>query len=341
MKALVLERLADLTRERHPLQLKDLPVPVPAAGEILIRVNACGVCHTEIDEIEGRAVSRLPVVPGHQVVGKVEKTGPEANLFQPGTRVGVGWIFSACGACPYCLKGLENLCPDFRGTGMDADGGYAEYMTVPDRFACRIPDVLSDYETAPLLCAGAIGYRSLRLANLHNGENIGLTGFGGSGHLVLKMIRYKFPDSRVFVFARNPREQAFALELGASWAGDIPDPCPERMQAIIDTTPVWKPVLASLDMLAPGGRLVINAIRKESTDQNALLQLDYSKHLWQEKEIKSVANVTRADIVEFLELAAASGIRPDYELYPMEEANRALHELKTGKIRGAKVLQIA
>jgi propanol-preferring alcohol dehydrogenase len=223
---------------------------------------------------------------------------------------------------------------------MDANGGYAEYMTVSERFSYTIPDVFTDYEAAPLLCAGAIGHRSLQLTGLRNGDNIGLTGFGGSGHLVLKMVRYRFPDSKIFVFARNTAEQSFALELGAYWAGDFSQPCPDKMQAIIDTTPVWKPVVASLEKLAPGGRLVINAIRKESGDQDALLQLDYSKHLWLEKEIKSVANITRKDVAEFLQLAAECNIRPDVELYPLEEANRALYELKTGKIRGAKVLQI-
>lgn len=341
MKALVLERFADLAGEHAPLQLRDVPVPVPGDGEILIRVAACGVCHTEIDEIEGRASPRLPVIPGHQVVGHVEQCGHGASRFKLSTRVGVAWIYSACGACPYCSRGLENLCPDFHGTGMHTDGGYAEFMTVPEQFAYRIPHVLNDYEAAPLFCAGAIGYRSLRLTGLRNGENIGLTGFGGSGHLVLKMIRHKFPDAKVFVFARNPGERAFSLELGAYWAGDIAESCPEKMQAIIDTTPVWKPVVASLANLAPGGRLVINAIRKESSDLESLLQLDYPKHLWLEKEIKSVANVTRTDVAELLDLAAESGIKPDVEIYPMEEANRALRELKTGKIRGAKVLQIS
>jgi len=340
MKALVLERHIDLTKEQNPLQLRSVPDPVPADGEILIRISTCGVCHTELDEIEGRASPNLPVIPGHQVVGKVERSGSGAGRFEKNTRVGVAWIFSACGECIYCSRGEENLCSDFRGTGMDADGGYAEYMKVHEDFAYRIPDQLDDYEAAPLLCAGAIGYRSLRLTGLRNGDNIGLTGFGGSGHLVLKMIRSKFPDSKAFVFARSPAEQSFALELGAFWAGDIPQPCPEKMQAIIDTTPVWKPVVDSLAKLAPGGRLVINAIRKQGSDQDALLQLDYPKHLWLEKEVKSVANVTRKDVADLLELAAESGIRPDYELYPMEEANRALDELKKGKIRGAKILQI-
>jgi propanol-preferring alcohol dehydrogenase len=340
VRALVLEQLTDLAADREPLRSRDLPVPSPGEGEILIRVTACGVCRTEIEEIEGRAAPGLPVVPGHQVVGTVELSGPGAGRFRTGDRVGVGWIYSACGECGYCTGGLENLCRQFRATGMDADGGYAEYMVAEEEFAVPLPEALDDFETAPLLCAGAIGYRSLRLTGLGNGDRIGLTGFGGSGHLVLKMIRHKFPDADVFVFARNPEERSFAMELGAAWAGDISGPCPERMQAIIDTTPAWNPVVESLKKLAPGGRLVINAIRKENADRETLLQLDYQEHLWREKEIKSVANVTRADIAGMLDLAAASGIRPDYLLYPLPEANRALRELKTGGIRGAKVLQI-
>lgn len=340
MKAQVLEQFANVLEQPEPLRLQEVPVPEPAPGEILIRVTACGVCHTELDEIEGRATPKLPVIPGHQVIGRIEDFGKSTSRFRKGDRVGVAWIFSACGECSYCAHGLENLCADFQSTGMDANGGYAEYIAVSEQYAYPIPEGFSDYEAAPLLCAGAIGYRSLELTGLQNGDNIGLTGFGGSGHLVLKMIRFKFPDAKVFVFARNPAEQAFALELGAVWAGGIQQDCPDQMQAIIDTTPVWKPVVASLEKLAPGGRLIINAIRKESVDQEMLLELDYSKHLWREKEIKSVANVTRRDVVECLKLAAESHIRPDYEVYPLEAANRALYELKTGKVRGTKVLQI-
>lgn len=340
MKAQVLERFVDILKNPNPLRVCERPVPVPADNEILIRVSACGVCHTELDEIEGRLTPDLPVIPGHQVVGKVVETGSSASIFKPGDRVGIAWIFSACGSCSYCSQGLENLCDYFKGTGVHADGGYAEFMTAPERFACLIPDSLHDYDAAPLLCAGAIGYRSVKLSGLKNGENIGLTGFGGSGHLVLKMIRHTCPDSKVFVFARNPAEQFFALDLGASWAGGIAETCPEKMQAIIDTTPVWEPVIASLEKLVPAGRLIINAIRKEEHDKDALLQLDYSKHLWLEKEIKSVANVTRNDVADFLSLTSELKIKPEIEMYPLEEANRALYELKTKKVRGTKVLQV-
>jgi propanol-preferring alcohol dehydrogenase len=342
MKAMVLKELCSLEANKTPLELVDWPVPVPGEKEILVQVSACGVCHTELDEIEGRTPPpRLPVVLGHQVVGRVAATGSQARRFQLGERVGIAWIYSACSQCRFCLSGNENLCADFKATGRDVHGGYAEYMVVPEDFAYRIPSIFSDVEAAPLLCAGAIGYRSLRLANLEDGQNLGLTGFGASAHLVLMMARHKYPNSPVFIFARSPKERAFARELGAVWAGDTEEEPPAKLASIIDTTPVWKPVVEALKNLEPGGRLVINAIRKEEVDKEYLLRLDYPAHLWLEKEIKSVANVTRADVREFLELAAAIPLRPEVEEFALEEANQALVELKMRKIRGAKVLRVA
>jgi propanol-preferring alcohol dehydrogenase len=341
MKAMLLRTLGGLSGNRVPLEPADVPVPVPAGREVLIKVAACGVCHTELDEIEGRTLPpHLPVILGHQVVGRVTATGTGARRFQEGDRVGVGWIYSACGECEYCITGRENLCSGFRATGRDADGGYAEYMKVPEDFAYPIPAAFTDSQAAPLLCAGAIGYRSLRLTGLKNGRTLGLTGFGASGHLVLLMAKHRYPDSRVDVFARSDAEQAFARELGAAWAGDTEDKPPEKLDCIIDTTPVWRPVLAALENLKPGGRLVINAIRKETADQPDLASLDYARHLWLEKEVKSVANVTRQDISEFLELAARIGVKPEVQEYPLEAANQALLDLKERRIRGAKVLVI-
>ncbi|WP_367026150.1 zinc-dependent alcohol dehydrogenase family protein [Methylococcus sp. ANG] len=342
MKAWLIDQTGPLDSSRAPLRLADLPVPVPGPGEILLRVSVCGVCHTEIDEIEGRAAPPcLPVVPGHQVVGRIAALGAGVTGFAVGDRVGVAWIFSACGECEYCRSGRENLCSGFRATGRDADGGYAEYMKAPAAFVVRIPEVFTDLEAAPLLCAGAIGYRSLNLAGLQNGQRLGLTGFGASAHLVLMMARHRFPDSEVYVFARNPEERAFALQLGAVWAGDTADISPAPLAAIIDTTPVWKPVVAALANLAPGGRLVVNAIRKEPGDRDCLAGLDYARHLWMEREIKSVANVARSDVAGFLALAAEIGIRPETEEYAFEDANRALLDLKQRRIRGAKVLRVA
>jgi len=341
MKAMILKGISSFRENRTPLEMVDMPEPVPGDGEILIRISACGVCHTELDEIEGRTPPpSFPIVPGHQAVGRVAGKGKNAGRFKTGDRVGVGWIFFACGLCSACLEGNENICEHFRATGRDADGGYAGFMTVPEGFAYSIPDIFSDAEAAPLLCAGAIGHRSLRLTNLKDGQNLGLTGFGASAHLVLKMVRHKYPNSKIFVFARSEREQDFARELGAVWAGNTEDESPEKLHAVIDTTPAWKPVVEALKNLTPGGRLVINAIRKEERDKEYLIKLDYPAHLWLEKEIKSVANVARQDISEFLELAAEIPIRPEIQEFALKEANKALAELKEARIRGAKVLRM-
>jgi len=341
MKAMILKTLADLSKENEPLQFSIVPDPVPGPREVLLRVSACGVCHTELDEIEGRTPPlSLPVIPGHQVVGVVAARGELVSEFKKGDRLGVAWIFSSCGTCSYCREGNENLCSEFRATGRDVHGGYAEYMVVPADSAFPIPHQFTDAEAAPLLCAGAIGYRSLKLSEIGEGQNLGLTGFGASAHLVLKMARHRFPATKVYVFARSKSEQEFARELGASWAGETEETPDVLLDAIIDTTPVWKPVVEALKNLKPGGRLVINAIRKEELDKNYLLNLDYPEHLWMEKEIKSVANVARSDVREFLELAAEIPIKPEYQEYSLEDANIALLELKNRKIRGAKVLMI-
>jgi propanol-preferring alcohol dehydrogenase len=339
MKAVVLGGLADLAKNPRPLVERDLPEPVPGPKQILIRISACGVCHTELDEIEGRTPPpRLPVVPGHQVVGRVEGLGEGAKRFKIGDRVGVAWIYSACGRCKFCLEGRENLCSEFLATGRDADGGYAEMMVAGEDFSYAIPGAFSDAEAAPLLCAGAIGYRSLKLAGIKDGDSLGLTGFGASAHLVLMLARHEYPKSRIHVFARSRTEREFARTLGAAWAGSTADRSPERLAAIIDTTPAWTPMVEALDDLEPGGRLVVTAVRKEGADKSALLGIDYPEHLWLEKELKSVATVTRKDVSEFLKVAAAIPIRPEIEEFALADANRALLELKQRRIRGAKVL---
>ena len=341
MQAWHIHHKTDLRSDTSPLRRVVLPVPQPGPGQVLIKISCCGICHTELDEIEGRTPPpRYPVIPGHQAVGAVIQTGSAVTRCKIGDRVGVAWIFSTCGQCEYCMKGLENLCPDFLATGRDADGGYAEYMVAPESSVAFIPDAFTDTEAAPLLCAGAIGYRSLMLTGLTDGQRLGLTGFGASAHLVLKMVRHLHPNSPVFVFARSSEEQAFALSLGASWAGDTRDAPPQDLHALIDTTPAWTPIVTSLRHLAPGGRLVINAIRKENTDRDVLLELDYASHLWMEKEIKSVANITTADVEEFLQLASVIPIHPRVETYPFEKANEALVDLKNKHILGAKVLII-
>jgi len=345
MKAMVLTQIHNLDHTDEPLQLVDIEKPIPEPGEILIKISTCGICHTELDEIEGRTPPpQFPVILGHQLVGTVIENRETTSLHSIGDRVGVGWIFSACGTCEFCRNDAENLCPDFKATGRDRNGGYAEYTTIPEAFAIPIPASISDTEAAPLLCAGAIGYRSLMLSNLIDGQNLGLMGFGGSAHLVLKMVLHRYPNSRVYVFARSKHERDFSLEIGAAWSGNIDQPPPELLNCIIDTTPVWKPIVHCMSYLKPGGRqlsrLVINAIRKESRDQDFLQKLSYEAHLWMEKEIKSVANVSRRDIIEFLELAAAIPIRPEIQEYQLKKANQGLMDLKNRHIRGSKVLKI-
>lgn len=341
MKAMVLDKICNMMENKRPLSLKDLPVPVSKEKEVLVKVAASGVCHTELDEIEGRTPPlQLPVIPGHQIVGRVVDTGKEVKKRKIGDRVGIAWIYSACGVCTFCLNGVENLCYHFTATGRDVNGGYAEYVTVSEDFTYAIPDMFTDAEAAPLLCAGAIGYRSLKLANANDGENIGLTGFGASAHIVLKMIRYTFPNAKVFVFARSEKERIFAKELGAVWTGDTVDMAPVKLHCVIDTTPVWKPVVEALRNLENGGRLVINAIRKEDADKEYLMQLEYHSHLWLEKEMKTVANITRSDIEEFLKLAAKIPLKPEIQEFSLKEANKALIELKERKIRGSKVLRL-
>jgi propanol-preferring alcohol dehydrogenase len=338
-KAWALNQVVDLKSESTPLQLIETEIPTPRGNELLVKISCCGVCHTELDEIEGRTPPpKFPVTPGHQVIGFVQDMGPLVTRFQKGDRVGIAWIYSACGTCEFCKAGLENLCPDFKGTGRDANGGYAQYMCIEERFACSIPKIFSDSEAAPLLCAGAIGHRALRLSGLQDGEVLGLTGFGASGHLVLKTAHYMFPSSKILVFARSKEEREFALTLGATWAGEIQQAPPFLAHAIIDTTPAWAPVISSLEHLRAGGRLVINAIRKDEADKDGLMMLSYSKHLWMEKEIKSVANITTKDVADFLKLAAEIPIRPSVQTYAFHDANKALFDLKHKPVVGAKVL---
>ncbi len=333
MRAMHLRKITAMADNSSPLQLVEVPEPIAEDGEVLIRVAACGVCHTELDVIEGRTPpGTLPIIPGHEVVGYVEQVGANVTRHKIGDRVGVGWIHAADGS------EYENLSSSFVATGRDVNGGYAEFMTVGQNYAFPIPKVFSDVEAAPLLCAGAVGYRALRIAGLSDGDALGLTGFGGSGHLVMQLVRQLYPASEILVFARSHREQDFARELGATWAGDIDARPPRKLRAIIDTTPAWRPVLASLGNLEPGGRLVINAIRKENADRAVLAEIDYAEHLWMEKELKTVANVTGEDITSFLAVAAQIPLRPTVRTYPLEQANEALRDLRKGHIRGANVL---
>ena len=320
--------------EKEPLEWMDIPAPVPGPKEILVRVSACGICHTELDEIEGRLKSNLPIILGHEIIGRVEQSGSEAKRYGLGDRVGIAWIHSACGKCRFCQEENENLCPEFRGTGCHANGGYSEFAVVKEDFTYPIPERFSDTAAAPLLCAGAIGYRNFRLSGVKRGQALGLFGFGASAHLVIQIARYW--GCEVFVFTRSESHQNLAKKLGAHWAGGPEDEPPRRLQSAIDFTPVGETVPKALNALDKGGRLVLAVIRK----RNLIPPLDYTRHLWDEKEIKSIANITRKDAQDFLVLAAEIPIIPEVQEFKLEEANKALILLKQGTIQGAGVLRM-
>jgi propanol-preferring alcohol dehydrogenase len=332
MKAMVLEEISPI--ENEPLRMEEIPDPVPGLRQILVKISACGICHTELDEIEGRLPPKLPIVPGHQIVGRVEGLGPGATKFALEDRVGIAWIHSACGKCDFCKGGNENLCAEFRGTGCHADGGYAQFTVVSEDFAYFIPKRFSDARATPLLCAGAIGYRDLTLTGIKKDQTLGLFGFGASAHIVIQLAKHR--GCNVFVFTRGQEHRNLAKELGASWAGGPEDDPPSKLQCAIDFTPVGETVLHALRVLEKGGRLVLAVIRK----RNPIPPLDYAQLLWDEKEIKSVANVTRKDVQEFLSLADAIPIIPEVQEFEFEEANQALLLLKQGRIQGAGALRI-
>ena len=332
MNAMILEEISPI--EKEPLKMVDLPDPVPGPKEILVKISACGICHTELDEIEGRLPPELPIVLGHQIVGRIVTLGSGATKFHVGDRVGIAWIHSACGKCHFCLEGKENLCLEFRGTGCHANGGYAQATVVPEDFAYLIPKGFSDAEATPLLCAGAIGYRDLTLSGIKKGQTIGLFGFGASAHIVIQIAKYW--GCEVFVLTRSEEHRNLAKKLGASWAGGPEDRPPKKLNCAIDFTPVGETVVHALKLLEKGGRLVLAVIRK----RNPIPPLDYGQLLWDEKEIKSVANITRKDLQEFLPLAAKIPIIPEVQEFKLEEANQALISLKQGKIQGAGVLRM-
>ncbi len=427
MKAMIFKGNQEIS-ENNFLELSMIPVPEVKSDEILIKVYACGVCRTELDQIEGRIIApKLPIVLGHQPVGVVEQIGNKVRKFKIGDIAGATWIYSSCGKCKFCLRGYDNLCLDFKATGCHENGGYAEYMVIKEDYAHKIPEELIDFEpitsitantnnitkidtisttkittnninintntttttaastaaattaatttttnnnnnnnkyinqikhnknnpnidnignidnllyVAPLMCSGVVGYRSLKLTNMEDEKTLGLYGFGSAHHLVLQIANFLYPNSKKFVFTRNLEERELAKKLGADWAGGIEDKAPEKLDCIIDTTPVWKTIIYALENLQRGGRLVLNLIRKENSDKNFLLNLNYEKHLWLEKEIKSTANVTKKDGEEFLAIASKMKIKPQIKVYKLEDANEALTDLKHGKFPGSKVLKI-
>src|SRR4030043_2324467 len=283
MKAMILKETMPI--EKEPLQWVDVPAPSPEPKEVLVKVSAGGTCHTERDEIEGRLQPNLPIILGHEIVGRVEGLGAGVTKLAQGDRVGIAWINSACGKCQFCQGGNENLCNEFKGTGCHAHGGYAQYTVVSEDFAYLIPQRFSDSEAAPLLCAGAIGYRALRLSGIKRGQTLGLFGFGAAAHIVIQMATYL--GCEVFVFTRSEEHRNLAGKLGASWGGATEDEAPKKLHCVIDFTPVGETVPLALRGLEKGGRLVMAVIRK----RNPIPPMDYAQLLWDEKEIKSGANI--------------------------------------------------
>jgi propanol-preferring alcohol dehydrogenase len=331
MKACVLERPAPI--ETNPLKFTDVPEPNLAAGEILIRVSCCAVCRTDLHVVEGELPPRKsPIIPGHQVVGVVEKAGENARRFPKGSRVGVAWLHHVDGVCPYCIRGQENLCDHPSFTGYTDDGGYAEYISAPEDFVYAIPEIFPDEQAAPLLCAGIIGFRCLRLSEIKSGDRLGFYGFGAAAHIAIQVARHW--DVDVYASTRDARHQRLALDLGAKWAGGTLAEPPEKLDAAIIFAPAGEIVPAALKALRKGGRLVLGGIH-----MSQIPPLDYN-WLYQERLIRSVANNTRRDGEDFLRVAAEIPIQTHVQMYPLREANRALNSLKNDAISGAAVLQI-
>jgi alcohol dehydrogenase, propanol-preferring len=347
MKAMLLSAISPI--ESSPLQLTDLPLPEPGPGEVRIKVSCCAICRTDLHVIEGdlRRVreahqeennaqtgvyGKMPIVPGHQIVGLVEKLGPSCKLFKPGQRVGVAWLRQTCSECRFCSSGRENLCRFTRFTGYHADGGYAEHTVAPEAFCYEIPEGFSDREAAPLLCAGIIGYRSLKRCNLQPVSRLALYGFGSSAHVVIQIARHR--GCKVFVVTRDAKHRELAKQMGALWVGARAEEIPVKADSAIIFAPAGELVPAALEHLQPGGALALAGIYMSD-----IPALDYEKHLFYERDLRSVTCNTREDGRELLAEAATIPIRPHTTVYPLAEANRALQDLKHDRISGTGVLQ--
>jgi len=332
MKACLLHSPARV--ETNPLDFTDVPNPVPQGDQVLVRVAACGVCRTDLHVVEGELPPRKsPVIPGHQVVGRIEKAGEAAKRFRIGDRVGIPWLHRTDGVCDYCRAGKENLCDNPTFTGYMVDGGYAEYTLAPEGFVYPIPEGLTDQHAAPLLCAGIIGFRSLRLSGIEAGGKLGLYGFGAAAHLAIQVARHW--NVSVYAMTRDARHQKLALEMGAVWAGGTVDEPPEKLDAAVVFAPAGEIVPAALKALKKGGTVALGGIH-----MSPIPSFDYDL-LYGERVLRSVANNTRQDGEDFLRLAAEIPIHTETEIFPLRDANRALNSLKNDAIRGAAVLQVS
>ncbi len=332
MKAMVLRASGPVAGD--PLELRDVPVPEIGPEDILIRVRVCGVCHTDLHAVEGELPeTKYPLVPGHEVVGVVERVGESAGRFKAGKRVGAAWLRSTCGTCRFCRSGRENLCESARFNGYHADGGYAEFMAMPEKYAFAIPDRFTDEEAAPLMCAGIIGYRALAMSGFVRGGVVGLYGFGASAHIALQIARHR--GARVFVFTRGEEHRMLALELGAEWAGAAKDEPPAKLTNAVIFAPVGALYLDALRVLDRGGTVASAGIH-----MTPVPEVDYDRLLYHERRMVSVANATRADGEELLRAAGEIPIRTTVRTFPLEAANDVLRLLKAGKINGAAVLKV-
>lgn len=332
MKAMMLKKFAPI--DQNPLELVDLPIPEPGPEEVLIRNKVCGVCHTDLHTIEGELPEvKLPIIPGHQIVGIVEKIGKNTSRFKEGDRVGVAWLYSSCEQCKFCGRETENLCVNARFTGYHVNGGYAEYIVVPDKFAYAIPEIFEDAEAAPLLCAGIIGYRALRLSEIKPGQRLGLYGFGASAHVAIQVAVHW--GCKVYVFTRSKEHRALARKLGAVWTGTSKDEPPSKTDSSIVFAPAGELVLDALRVLDKGGTVALAGIY-----MTPIPEMDYVKYIYHERTLRSVANATRQDGEDLLRIAAEIPIRTTTQPFPLEEVNKVLQLLKESKIDGAAILQI-
>ncbi len=332
MKAMVLRRAGDISAS--PLQRQEVPTPQPGPGDVLVRVTVCGICRTDLHVIEGELEHPLlPLIPGHQAVGVISQVGASVTERKVGERVGIAWLQSTCGRCEFCVRGRENLCQEARFTGYQVHGGYAEYAVVPEWFAYPIPAVFSDQEAAPLLCAGIIGYRALRLSGIQPGQRLGLYGFGASAHIAIQIARHW--GCEIYVSSLTSQHQALARELGAKWVGGASESPPARLHGAIMFAPAGELVPPALRALERGATLALAGIH-----MSTIPSLDYDHDLFGERVIRSVTANTRQDGLDLLREAAAIPIKPKTQRFRLEEANQALQALKAGAIKGAGVLML-
>ncbi|MEW6456821.1 MAG: zinc-dependent alcohol dehydrogenase family protein [Acidobacteriota bacterium] len=331
MRAAILKKQKPI--EENPLEIVEISEPVPENREIRVKISYCGICHTDLHIVKGDLpLKKIPVIPGHQIIGIVDKMGNGVKKFKEGDRVGIPWLNSTCGRCYYCKNGMENLCDGAKFTGYHVDGGYSEYTVVSEDFAYKVPEEFVDIKTAPLFCAGVIGFRALRLSNVREGSILGLFGFGASAHIVIQVAKYL--NCRVFVFSRSEKHRKMAEKLGAEWTGTINDKPPDSIESGIIFAPAGDIVIEALKILKKGGTLALAGIY-----MSPIPGIEY-KLIYNERSIKSVANSTRQDVIDFLEIARKVPVHPEVQVFPLEQANHALTLLKHGKINGAGVLQI-